>query len=115
MKRILVSLCLAGVLCTEPVAAEPVSPAKASLVDYPGFERLTGEVADYRAHRLLALDEFNALARQGNTLILDARSPAAFAAGHIRGAVNLTFTDFTAASLARVIGDPGRRVLIYCN
>ena len=54
-------------------------------------------------------------ARKPNTLILDARSADAFAAGHIKGAVNLPFTEFTAASLARVIGDRDRPILIYCN
>ena len=42
-------------------------------------------------------------------------SANAFAAGHIRGAVNLPFTDFTADSLARVIGQRDRPILIYCN
>jgi phage shock protein E len=48
-------------------------------------------------------------------LILDARSESAFAAGHIDGAVNLPLTDFTAASLRRVIGRRDRPILIYCN
>ena len=43
------------------------------------------------------------------------READAFAAGHIKGAVNLPFTDFTAASLARVIGNKDRPILIYCN
>jgi hypothetical protein len=47
--------------------------------------------------------------------VLDARSESAFRAGHIEGAVNLPFTDFTAGSLARTIGRRDRPVLIYCN
>ena len=35
--------------------------------------------------------------------------------GHIAGAVNLPFTDFTADSLARAIGRVDRPILIYCN
>jgi len=84
-------------------------------IDYNGFSALTDEVAAYRQTRLIDLAEFRRLAREGDTLILDARSPAAFAAGHIEGAVNLTFTDFTAQRLAQAIGDPNRRILIYCN
>ena len=42
-----------------------------------------------------------------------ARQPSA--AAQITGAVNLPLTDFTAQSLARTIGDPSRRLLIYCN
>jgi rhodanese-related sulfurtransferase len=55
------------------------------------------------------------MAREGDTLILDARSPAAYARGHIEGAVNVSFTDFTAQYLREQIGDPNRRILIYCN
>ena len=85
------------------------------LIDYAGFEQLTGEVADYRSKRLVSWDEFKRLSRQKGTLILDARSADAYAAGHIKGAVNLPFTDFTEASLKRVIGDKDRPILIYCN
>src|SRR3546814_4676551 len=43
-------------------------------------------------------------------------SDLAFQRGHIKGAVNLPLTDFTAESLAEVIGrDPNRPILIYCN
>ena len=70
-------------------------------IDYAGFQQLTGKTSDYRASRLLSWDEFESAARQPGTLLLDARSADAYAAGHIRGAVNLPFTDFTAESLAR--------------
>jgi rhodanese-related sulfurtransferase len=55
------------------------------------------------------------MAARPGTLILDARSESAFAAGHISGAVNLPLTDFTAQSLARTIGRSDRPILIYCN
>ncbi len=84
-------------------------------IDYAGFQQLTGKVSTYRETRLLSWSEFASAARQPNTLILDARSADAYAAGHIRGAVNLPFTDFTAESLARAIGDRDRPILIYCN
>ena len=94
-----------------PVTAQP---AEAN-IDYDGFETLTRDVADYRRGRLLTWEAFAAKAREPGALLLDARSAEAFAAGHIQGAVNLPFTDFTPESLAAVIGDPGRPVLIYCN
>ena len=51
-----------------------------------------------------------------DVLILDARSESAFRAGHIAGAVNLPLTDFTAESLAGVVGrNRDRPILIYCN
>jgi len=85
------------------------------LIDYAGFQQLTQEVSGYRSARLVNWQEFQRASRQKGTLILDARSADAYAAGHIKGAVNLPFTDFTAASLARVIGAKDRPILIYCN
>lgn len=85
-------------------------------IDYPAFEALTARVAPQRAQRLLAFDAFKAAAARPGTLLLDARSKDAFAQGHIKGAVNLPLTDFTADSLAAVIGpDANRPILIYCN
>lgn len=97
------------------VAAAP-APAANPQIDYPGFARLTASVAPERAKRLLPFAEFQRKAREKGALILDARSKNAFAEGHISGAVNLPLTDFTAESLAALIGkNTGRPILIYCN
>jgi phage shock protein E len=93
------------------LAATPTNP----LIDYDGFASLTSQVRDQRRARLIPLTKFQAMAKAGNALILDARSADAFAAGHIAGAVNLPFTDFTADSLAQIIGKSDRPILIYCN
>ena len=86
------------------------------LIDYPGFQALTAEVGPQRAERLLPFAAFKAEAAKSEVLLLDARSKDAFARGHIAGAVNLPFTDFTADSLAAVVGaNPDRPILIYCN
>ena len=53
--------------------------------------------------------------REPNTIVLDARSAAAYAQGHIDGALNLSLTAFTATALAAAIKDPNTRILIYCN
>jgi hypothetical protein len=104
-------LLLAACLAAAPAWAQP-NPQ----IDYAGFERLTAEVAPQRAERLVSFDAFKAEAAKPGTLLLDARSKDAFARGHIAGAVNLPLTDFTAESLAAVIGDnPDRQILIYCN
>ena len=85
-------------------------------IDYPAFQALTASVAPQRATRLLAFDAFKAEAAKPDVLLLDARSASAFQRGHIKGAVNLPLTDFTADSLAAVIGaNPDRPILIYCN
>ena len=94
-----------------PLAAQPVNPQ----IDYRGFQRLAAEVQPYRQARLIGWTAFAAMAARPDTLILDARSESAFAAGHIAGAVNLPLTDFTAQSLARTIGRADRPILIYCN
>jgi hypothetical protein len=91
--------------------AAPANPQ----IDYAGFKSLTESVEDYRRRRLVSWDQFAAAAREKDVLILDARSASAYAQGHIRGAVNLPFTDFTDESLAAVIGRSDRPILIYCN
>lgn len=84
-------------------------------VDFDGFRALTEEVAPHRESRLVDLDTFSGMRADPGTLVIDARSAEAYAMGHIEGAVNLNFADFTDARLAEVIGDTGRRILIYCN
>jgi len=99
-------------------AAMPASAqtARNPQVDYPGFRELTLKVEAQRRDRLIDFARFKAKAAKPGTLILDARSADAYARGHIAGAVNLPFTDFTAESLAQAIGpDRDRPILIYCN
>lgn len=108
MPRILL---LAAALIATPAMAQ-ANPQ----IDYPAFQTLTASVASQRATRLLAFDAFKAEAAKPEVLLLDARSASAFKRGHIKGAVNLPLTDFTAESLAAVIGaNPDRPILIYCN
>lgn len=98
------------------VAAEPPrATTEETTIDFGGFKSLTQEVQAYRAKRLVKLAEFQAMARVPKTIILDARSAEAFRQGHIDGAINLAFPDFTAESLAAALGDPEVRILIYCN
>lgn len=105
------SLLLAFALTATPALAQ-ANPQ----IDYPAFAALTASVAPERAQRLIAFDAFKAEAAKPGALLLDARSKDAFQRGHIKGAVNLPLTDFTAESLAAVIGaNPGRPILIYCN
>ncbi|MBL8551130.1 MAG: rhodanese-like domain-containing protein [Hyphomonadaceae bacterium] len=115
--RALTALALGLVISFGAVASakEPARPTTAAQIDYRGFSNLTAELTQYRAQRLVDLARFHRLASDPNTLILDARSRDAYERGHIANAVNLPFTDFTAESLAQAIGDPNRRVLIYCN
>jgi phage shock protein E len=112
--RLILALVLVLTAAT-PLAAKPKVPTN-PLIDYAGYEALTIEVGPIRAKRLIALAEFKKRAADPKVVVLDARSAAAFAEGHIHGAVNLPFPDFTAESLAAVIGPNQRRpILIYCN
>src|SRR5271156_1635882 len=111
IRNALLSLCLAAA----PLSAIAEGPLPPSRVDYAGFAALTTDLAAARAQRLISLDRFWAMAADKGTLILDALSRDPSGRGHIDGAVNLPFTAFPAASLAQLIGDPNRRLLIYCN
>ncbi len=107
------ALALAVSLIAQPaVARAPVNPQ----IDYRGFSQLTSELGALRNQRRLAWAEFSARAAAEGALLLDARSADAFARGHLKGAVNLPFTDFTDEALAAVIGaNPNRPIYIYCN
>lgn len=95
-----------------PAIAQDANPQ----VDYDGFLALTAELGEVRAAHRLPIGEFLARARAEGAILLDTRSAAAFAAGHLEGAVNLPFSDFTDAKLAKVLGpDFNRPIYIYCN
>lgn len=112
--KLAISACALAIAPISAVAQDTSSSQPQ--VDYAGFSELTREVAIYREERLIGLDEFFERARQDDALILDTRSAAAFEMGHIEGAVNLPFSDFTEEKLAQVIGDnPDRPIFIYCN
>jgi len=97
------------------LAGASSAPPQNSNIDFAGFLQLSNRVSSYREARLIRFDDFQAKAHEKGALLLDARSADAFAAGHIKGAVNLPLTDFTADSLARTIGKRDRPILIYCN
>ena len=86
-----------------------------SLVDYAGFVELTETVGAIRAERLIPLNTFLEMARDPDTILLDTRSKAAYDRKHIKGAVHLNFSDFTAEKLEKVIPSKNTRILIYCN
>ncbi len=96
----------------QPDVLESSSPQ----IDFPAFAALTAEVAELRERRLLPKDEFLKQALADGALLLDTRSAEAFRLGHIEGAVNLPFSDFTEEKLAKVIGENrDRPIYIYCN
>jgi len=104
-----------ALMLAAPAAAQTLQPANPQ-IDYAAFLRRAEALAPVREAHRLAWARFRDEARAQGALLLDARSERAFARGHIRGAVNLPFSDFTDAALREVIGaNPGRPIYIYCN
>jgi 3-mercaptopyruvate sulfurtransferase SseA len=86
-----------------------------SLVDFDAYEKLSKEVKKHRKDRLVSADEFLQMSKEKNTIILDTRSQEMYDGKHIKGAIHLGFTDFTADNLNRLIPNNTTRILIYCN
>jgi phage shock protein E len=116
MRAVVLAL-VVGFMSATALAQEKAEPYNSSSaqIDYSGFRNLTGEVEAYRAGRLISMADFHRMAAEPNTIVLDARSADAYAEGHIDGAINLPFTDFTEGSLREALRDPNVRILIYCN
>ena len=96
-------------------ANEPTNEDPPALINLPEFREILNETEAHRAKRRVSLERFQEMSREPNTLILDTRSKAAYDQKHLKGAVHLNFSDFTADKLAKVIPDKATRILIYCN
>lgn len=106
---------LSAGLMTFAVAAPKPQATTGGQVDFAGFNNLSQEVYAYRVNRLVNFAQFQKMAHEPNTIILDARSADAYRQGHIDGAINLSLTDFTAPALAATLKNSNVRILIYCN
>ena len=96
-----------SILATEPIP----NP----LIDYKEFQKVVVASASEReSHRLTEPQFIEAMADK-KAFLLDARSASKYELRHIRGAVNLPFTDFTAGTLAKIISSKDVEILIYCN
>jgi len=108
-------LCTLALALAAPAAAQSLQPANPQ-IDYKGFVKLAQKLEPVREAHRLPWGQFIAKARSEGALLLDARSERAYNQGHIKGAVNLPFSDFTDAALREVIGKhPNRPIYIYCN
>jgi hypothetical protein len=84
-------------------------------IDMAGYLRVAHEAAEYRTSHRVSEDDFLRISREPGAVILGARSSEKYRELHVKGAVNLSFPDITAASLRAAIPDPNAPVLIYCN
>jgi len=91
------------------------SQEKSPFVSFEDYETLMAEVKDHRKARLLDLNDFIEMAKQEDVIILDARSNTMYTSKHIKGAVNLNFSEFTQETLAEIIPSFDTKILIYCN
>jgi rhodanese-related sulfurtransferase len=93
-------------------AAEPIPN---NLIDYPGFQKIVIDLGPKRETRRLTERQFLEKMAEPGVVVLDARTASRFAQRHIKGAVSLPFTEFTAGTLSGVIPTKDTPVLIYCN
>lgn len=84
-------------------------------VDAATFLRDANAAAIHRKDRVISQEKFLEMAAEKGTIVLDARSADKFAMLHVKGAINLPFTDFSENSLSKVFPDKSARILIYCN
>ena len=112
MSRIVAcAVCLACIASSAHAAGTVANP----LIDYAGFERIVASSKDEHESHRLDEDTFLALMREPGVIVLDARSEARYRLRHVKGAVNLPFTEFTADTLARIAPRKDAKILIYCN
>jgi phage shock protein E len=111
--RFVISFC-AIVFISFSVDAETIE-IENPMIDARGFRRDVTRALDLRQGRRITEEMFLEMAKDKNTIILDARSTAKFFELHVEGARNLPFTDFTESSLRRVIPSKETHILIYCN
>jgi phage shock protein E len=103
---------LAALLLTLSAACAAQSNPR---IDYGAFSANVAAVAPLREARLVSEAQFMRMAREPGTVVLDARSERMYARRHVKGAVNLSFSEFTETTLARVVPSKSTRILIYCN
>jgi hypothetical protein len=84
-------------------------------VDYSTFVKLTSEAEVHRKSHMASLDEFIKWSKEKDVIVLDTRSKKMYDMKHVKGAVHLNFSDFTAGKLAEVIPSKDTKILIYCN
>ena len=85
------------------------------LIDYREFQKIVAASASERESHRLTEPQFIASMADKSAVLLDARTASKFDLRHIRGAVSLPFTDFTAETLAKIIPTKDTKILIYCN
>ncbi|MDP9196704.1 MAG: rhodanese-like domain-containing protein [Pseudomonadota bacterium] len=101
--------------CLSAVTAPAQESIKNPLIDVKAFEAISQEALKLREQRRIDVKTFMEMAKDPNTIILDARSKGRYDMKHIKGAINLNIADFAERTLAEKIPSRETRILIYCN
>lgn len=96
-------------------AAQDPSATANPRINPQAFLAVTTDALRHREGRRVSEEDFSRMRAEPDTIVLDARSSEKYRELHIAGAVNLSFPDITAASLARLVPAKSTRILIYCN
>ena len=96
-------------------AGEPSSVSTGTSSDSSGFLKAAHEAEALRVTRRVSAEAFARMAKEGKTVIVDARSKAHFDQLRIKGSINLPYTEMAEATLGRLIPDKLTRILIYCR
>jgi len=113
---LLISFVIAGtILVAQQIPNHTDGGIPNRLIDYKEFQKIVAASASERESHRLTEPQFIKAMADTNAVLLDARSASKYGLRHIRGAVSLPFTDFTADTLAKVIPAKGTKILIYCN
>lgn len=98
-----------------PTPTELLDKLANSSIDMPGYLKVAQEAERHRRTRRVTEEEFIKMSGEKDTIILDARSKQMFDLMHVKGAINLNFSDIDVVNLAKVLPDKNVRILIYCN
>ena len=106
---------LAGCASHPPHAVEAIAAATGSSCDSAGFLEAAAKAEQLRVKRRISAETFARMAKEPDTIVLDARAEGDYDALRVKGSVNLPYTAMAAESLQRAIPDQRTRILIYCR
>lgn len=114
-------LLFAGVsACTTPsgnvrinVSASPKETGASC--DSAGFLDAAAQAEKLRVKRRIPAEAFARMAKEPNTIVLDARGALDHEQLRVKGSISLPYTAMAEESLRRAIPDQNARILIYCR
>jgi hypothetical protein len=112
---LLVMLCYAGSVFAQEKPVSPEDIRKLDPIAADAYFKQSLEINKVRRTRLIDIDTLLAMLADKNTVLLDVRGDDAYAQQHIRGAVHLSLSDMTPATLAKAIASKDARVILYCD